>query len=392
MADPSRFILLAASDDFLLEQAVARALAQLRPHLRDAELVNLSADSLPEDVALELSSPSLFSPERILLVNDARGWVKSSTPRGAPPISTGIDVTPLVRGLEDGMPDGVALVIGAWCGSQPRGPLVEVAQKIGTMTWVPAPEPPKPWEDAVVSDAQRDVLRTIIQQAAPDIRFSATAERLLLERLGFAPRRLAQEAAKLAAAAATTQQVDEQLVRRLVLQRDGSLDELQKAVLERDARQAAAFLDKARRGTPIADWSGQRLSDRDLAFRVFNLVADAAVRMLYLRRTATLIGAEAELDPKRNEQRGWYSRVFKNRLGPALLGAIAEDPGSPFGGASRTPKPWTLHLLFRGAGRYHEKELARAVVDAATVERRLRRSGDAIDALPAWVMQTLTTP
>lgn len=389
MSDANRLVLIAASDDFLLEETLRSAVERAVDSLNEPSVEDLSPDASAEDVAVEVNSPSLFAPERVLIVRDARAWLQTTAPKGAPATPSGGDVSPLVRALEAGAPEGVALVMGAWCGSKAKGPLVDAVKKAGTWQWVASPEPPKPWEEGSVSDAQRAVLRPIMERAAPGTRFSPAAERLLLERLGFAPRRLAQESAKLAAAAGNGSVVDETLVRRMVLQRDGSLEELQDAILQRNAKEAAAFLDKARRNIPVTDWSGQRLSDRDLAFRLFNLSADCWTRMLYLRQVAAAIGAEAELEPRRNTQRSWYSQTFKTRLAPALLRAIAADPGSPFGGSKRAPKPWSLHLLFKGAGRYRDTELTDTLIAAASVEKKLRRPGEAIDALPAWILGTL---
>ncbi len=112
-------------------------------------------------------------------------------------------------------------------------------------------------------------------------------------------------------------------------------------------------------------------------------------RMLYLRNAAAAIGAEAELEPQRNQARAWYSQTFKPRLGPALQSHIESDPGAPFGGRSKVPKPWALHRLFRGASRYRRKELVETLVAAGTIERHLRRPGNPADALPAWILKTL---
>ncbi len=57
-----------------------------------------------------------------------------------------------------------------------------------------------------------------MNKAAGSTRFTPAAERLLMERLGFAPRLLAQEVRKLAAASAGGE-VDENLVRRSVFPR-----------------------------------------------------------------------------------------------------------------------------------------------------------------------------
>ncbi len=354
--------LVAASDDFLLGEAVDEAVRKACAELDDPTVETMPQNASPEYVAVEMNSPSLFATTRVLLAPDVRAWVKAPAPRDAPPVAADSDVSALVRALEDDVPEGTALIMGAWCGGQPKGDLVNAVKAHGTVTWIATPEPPKPWEDGAVSDAQRAVLRGVITRAAPGVRFAPGAEHLLLERLGFAPRRLSQESAKLAAAAGPSGTVDEALVRSLVLPQEGSIEVLQEAILDRNATAAAAFLDDARRGIPVRDWSGARISERELGLRVFNLMADTMTRMLYLRHAAAEIGAEAELDPQRCRERAWYSRTFKTRLAPALQSHIEADVGAPFAGRSKVPKPWALHLLFRGASRYRRGELVTALI------------------------------
>ena len=62
-----------------------------------------------------------------------------------------------------------------------------------------------------LSDEQCEVLRGVLAREAGEVRFTPAAERLLFDRLGFAPRLLAQEGRKLAAASAA-ETVDEDLV------------------------------------------------------------------------------------------------------------------------------------------------------------------------------------
>lgn len=365
--------------------------------------VEILPDSVtPEDVAVELNSPSLFNPERVLLVPDASQWVISSSRPGGPSLPSkknakAVDslVNPLVSVLESGMPEGVALVMGVWCGAKPSGSLVKAVESSGQVEWIATPEPPKPWEEGTVSDAQKTVLRRLMARSAPEAKFAPAAETLLFERLGFAPRRLVQETAKLAVAAGPNILIDEALVRRLVLPREGSLELLQDAILNRDIRAAGSFLDEARRGLPIRDWSGSYIDERGLGIRVFNLAIDTFTRMLYLKGVARAVGAEDELDPKKNSARAWYSRTFKPRLGPKLNSYIESDPGAPFrggakaGGKPKPPSPWALQRLFRGASLYHDADLIRSLTVGGQIERGLRRSGNPMEALPAWLLQTL---
>jgi hypothetical protein len=81
-----------------------------------------------------------------------------------------------------------------------QGPLVEAVAAAGRYRWVPLPERPKPWEDVALSQEQWQVLSGLLAREAGTTRFERGAERLLFERLGFEPRRLVQEARKLARA------------------------------------------------------------------------------------------------------------------------------------------------------------------------------------------------
>ncbi|RLE26438.1 MAG: hypothetical protein DRJ65_05535 [Acidobacteria bacterium] len=402
LSPETRLILVAAGDDLLLEDAFRDATERAVGGMPEAAVETLSDDVTPEDVALELNSPSLFNPERVLLVPDISQWVVASTSPGGPKIPSrkdakGVDalVQPLLSALEDGMPDGVALVMGVWCGAKPTGSLVTAVEDAGHLDWIATPEPPKPWEDCAVSDAQKTVLRRLRVRAAPDARFAPAAEALLFERLGFAPRRLVQETVKLSVAAGPDALIDEALVRRLVLPLEGSLEKLQDAILGRDIRTAVTFLDEGRRGLPIRDWSGGHIDDGALGIRVFNLAIDTFTRMLYLRGAARAIGAEDELNPQKNSARSWYSQTFKPRLGPKLKSHIEADPGAPFRSGpkgktkTKAPTPWAMQRLFRGASLYSDEDLIRSLIEAGQIERRLRRPGNSLEAVPGWLLLTL---
>ncbi|RLE35698.1 MAG: hypothetical protein DRJ61_02640 [Acidobacteria bacterium] len=394
--------MVAAGDDFFLEDAFKEATERAGGGMSDPAVETLPDDITPEDVAVELNSPSLFNPERVLLVPDASKWVIASSSPGGPSVPSrknakAVDelVRPLLKMLEGGIPEGAALVMGVWCGAKPTGYLAKAVEASGSLEWIATPEPPKPWEDCAVSDAQKTVLRRLMSRDAPTARFAPAAESLLFERLGFAPRRLVQETGKLAVAAGTDGLIDEALVRRLVLPREGSLEVLQDAILGRNARTAVKFLDDARRGLPIRDWSGGHIDGGALGIRVFNLAIDTFTRMLYLRGAARVIGAESELDPKTNSNRAWYSRTFKPRLGPKLKTHIEADPGAPFrsgakaGAKPKSPSPWAMQRLFRGASLYSDDQLVRSLIEAGQVERRLRRPGNPVEAIPGWLLLTL---
>ena len=145
-AGSARLALIASSDDYLLELALDEAVDQAREALGGAEVERLADAATPEDVAIELRSPSLFVAARVLVVGEVRQWLETTAPQGALGGSeAGGDenlVSPLVAVLSEGAPEGTALVMGAWCGRQPKGRLVEAVAAAGLYRWVPLPERP----------------------------------------------------------------------------------------------------------------------------------------------------------------------------------------------------------------------------------------------------------
>jgi len=385
----ARLLLVAVGDDFLLEEALKSALDEVVSEIGGGPVEELSEDITPEDLAMEVNSPSLFAPERVLFAPRVQHWVEAPAAPDAPKFRGKVKLTSLLEALQEPLPDGLGLVMGAWCGGTPKGELIELIRSHGELRWIPLPEPPKPWETQGLSAAQRELLRSIMKRAAPAARLAPAAEKLLEERLGFAPRRLAAEIRKLEAASGG-ELISEELVRRLVLPRDGSIEVFQESLLERDAVRLFSFLDEARRGIPIRDYSGDRMSGRSLGIRLFSTASEAFLRMLYLRGLALTLGAEAELKPEKNTARSWYGRVFKPRLGPALVKKIVDDDGAPFRRTSRGPSLWALHLLFRAAGKYPEEVLRRVVIEAASVETALRGSEDELAPLWSWLARAVS--
>ena len=79
----SRLALIASSNDYLVEESLNDAVTAACDALGGAEVEPVSDDASPEDLALELRSPSLFAPTRVLVVSEIRGWLDASTPAGA---------------------------------------------------------------------------------------------------------------------------------------------------------------------------------------------------------------------------------------------------------------------------------------------------------------------
>jgi hypothetical protein len=392
-AGSARLALIASSDDFLLEQALDGAVHQAREALGGAEVERLADTATPEDVAIELRSPSLFVAARVLVVGEVRQWLETTAPQGALGGSeAGGDedlVSPLVAVLSEGVPEGMALVMGAWCGRQPKGQLVEAVAASGLYRWVPLPERPKPWEAVALSQEQRQVLSGLLAREVGATRFEKGAERLLLERLGFEPRRLVQEARKLASAAGTDGVVDEALVRRLVLPKERSLEVVRDGVLGRDPRPLLELIAAAAEGVSVNDWQGRPMAPDRFSGALYGQVANLLGQMLYLRRVADAGGLARELSPTRTAGEGWYRQVFSARLGPALADQLAADEPHPLlDRKGKAPSRWNLGELFRGAAAFSDDELVAALAAAGEVELALR--GDlGLEALTVWIARSL---
>ncbi|MCG6947805.1 MAG: hypothetical protein LJE93_02670 [Acidobacteria bacterium] len=383
--------LVVSSDDFLLEQSLAETLKSMCADFGGVDPDMQPETISPEDLAVELCSPSLFAQQRVLVVPDVRSWL--DIPARRPPLArkavkATVDPMPVVRVLNDGLPEGVGLVMGAWCHGRPKCALVDAVGEIGEVQWRPAPEPPKPWEDTILSREQETMLRKLVTAHAGDVRFSPEALRLLLDRLGFAPRALVQECRKLVAANVDGV-VDEDLVRALSFPRERSLDVVRDGVL---ARQSAPVLDimaAAEAGIQIRDRQGKPVAPKGVPAVLFSQISALLQNLLYLRRLAADNGLLDEMAPDRTREHTWYPRRFKSGLGPTIIELAKTDAPSPLWGATgKGPSPFTLGALFRGAGRYSDDELVQALADAGAVELALR--GDMPgETLSVWLTSFL---
>jgi hypothetical protein len=384
----SRLRLICSSDDYLLAEAVADAVAEICAAVDGVEAEKLSEQTTPEALAVEICYPSLFSSQRLLVIEDVRSWLDASPPPGVPRSDAKPEVEPLIVALGSGVPDGVAVVLGAWCGGRPKGELVELVERCGQVEWIPLPERPKPWEDVALSEEQEAVLLKVLRRAVPEVRLTPAAERLLLERLGFAPRLLAQEAVKLAAAAGEGGEVDEDLVRSLTFPRERSLEVVRDAVLKRDHAPVADLIAAAVAGVPVRDWRGQRLDSTALALILLGQVAQLLEQLLYLRRVALATGLGDELDPDRTAARGWYPSRFKRELGPVLVGHLRDDPEVPLGRDGRMPSLWSLGNLFAAAGRYPDETLVSSLAVVGELDVQVR-GPLALESVSAWLAEAM---
>ena len=380
--------LIAASDDYLLEEARREAVGELEAAL-GVTAETFGEEVTPEQLALEVISPSLFAAERLLVVEDVRTWLETSTPRDAPKVTKEVDlellVAPLVATLDNGLPSGVAVVLGAWCGGKPKGKLVDLCARHGAFRWVASPPTPKPWETVTLSAEQKAVLDTVLRRAAGEVVFTRAAAELLMERLGFAPRQLVREVEKLVVAAGAAGKVDEALVRALTFPAERSLEVVRKAILAGDLRPVVDLLAAASSGQPVRDFQGKRIEAAGVATVVFAQVATLLAQMLDVRAAARRLGAAAELDPKRCEGGSWYNRTFKEGLGPRLVEALGPD--SPMAKKDGKVSVYTLSQVFAGAARYRDEQLRRWLAAAGDTEARLRSKDLAIEALTTWLAE-----
>lgn len=383
----TRVRLVAASDDFLLEQRLDEVVAEMAAALGGVEPEILSSAVTPEQLAVELQSPSLFAPQRVLVVADVRSWLDAPAPSEAPKVAD-VDPGPLVRVLDDDLGDDVALALGAWVGRKPKGPLVEALDRLGAVEWLALPEPPKPWEDVALSEAQRELLGRLLSSAAGAVRFAPAAARLLMDRLGFAPRQLVAEASKLAVAAAGTGMVDEALVRRLTFPPERSLETVDDAVLSRRPGLLLDLLAAADRGLTVRSWRGERIDSDGLPIVLFGQVFSLLSRLLYLLEAAAAAGLAGELAPARTGSSGWYGRQFKSRIGPALLARLEARAPNPLAARGKSPSLWNLGKLAAGAGRFQRSELVAAIAAGGRVEADLRGAA-AVDSLTAWLVRSV---
>ena len=387
----STVYLVASSDDFLLEEAFGETVRAVCAEFGDVDPETLPEEATPEDLSVELCSPSLFNPQRVLLVPEIRAWVDIPArrpPDQRPAEKAVVDATPVVQVLGEGIGDGIALVMGACCHSKPKGALVDAVDATGGFRWQPVPEPPKPWEDAVLSKEQEAMLRKLLAKAAGEVQFTPEAARLLLERLGFAPRLLSQEGRKLAAANVDGV-VGEELVLALSFPQERSLDVVWDAVFERRAAPILDIMSATEAGIQVRDRQGRAVTAKNAPHVLFSQVASILQNLLYLRRLATEHGLLGEMSPDKTRDDFWYPKRFKNGLGPKIVELLKADAPSPIQRAGRKPPTlFVLGRLFKGAGRYSDEDLVQALAGAGAVETALR-SDMAQEALSVWIASIL---
>jgi hypothetical protein len=373
---------VASPDDYLLEEALGDTLQAVCAKFGDVEPEIMPEDITPEALSVELCSPSLFAPQRVLVVPEIGRWLEGSA--GSRSENDDLDLSPLIQVLGEGLADGMALVMGACCHSKPKGAFVDAVEGNGIFQWQPVPKPPKPWEDTVLSKEQKAVLRTLLSRVSGTVRFTPEAVDLLLERLGFAPRLLVQEGRKLAAANVEGV-VDEGLVQALCFPRERSLDVVWEAVHQRRAKPILDIMASAEAGIPVRDRQGRTVTGQSAPYILFGQISSILQNLLYLRRLAARHGLLEEMATERTDESSWYPRTFKKGLGPKLVQLIEDESPSPMrkrGG--KAPTLFALGNAVQGAGRYSDQDLIRALAEVGKVETALRGDMPA-EALSVWL-------
>lgn len=383
--------LIASSDDYLLDEKVRERVASVCAELGGVEPEFLPEETTPEELAIELCSPSLFAPQRVLVMPQMASWIDVAARgpgRGEKASKAETDAGPVVQVLDEGLSEDIGLVLVALCRNKPKGALVKAVETVGDVQWVPLPPQPKPWEDVILTGEQRTVLRTVLSRAASDARFTPDAEQLLFERLGFAPRLLAQEGRKLAAAS-DDGRVDEDLVRALSFPKERSLEVVKDALLEREAAPILDIVAAAEVDIPVRDWRGQVMRPASVALVLVGQASTMFQQLLYLRLLAEENGFADQMAPERTRDSFWYPRQFQKGFGPKLLKLVEADAPSPL--MRPGAKPLTLFALgglFKGAGRYGNEDLSKALAELGRVEAAIR--GDmGTEALTVWFSKIL---
>jgi hypothetical protein len=353
-----RLLLITSPDGFLLELERHDFEAEWRDAHPDGETTTFEPAPPAERLVQEIASPSLFAPERLLLVPDSGPYLGERGPTAAAGEA-------LARALETLPLAGVTLVLAAAAG-EPNGALAEVVARRGEVRFLPVPPAPKPWQDVRITPEQRAVLADkVLRRVAPSLLADAEVVDALAEAYGFRPRELAQAAQSLVLAGT----VSADAVRAQAGAGEVGPRHLETALMRRDARTCAAMFAALDAGaTLLSGWGDPIAPDRHGVFLAQTL--ERFLRQaLAARAHALRADLGRELDPRRCGENNWYIRTFRPKLLAKLQGDIDANPGSPL--TDKTA--WQLHLAFRLGAAYSESVLLAALARlAASGAERMR--------------------
>ncbi|MEW6337783.1 MAG: hypothetical protein AB1625_10350 [Acidobacteriota bacterium] len=369
---PPPFLLITSPDDYLLELERGDVESSWRRERPDGEVRVYAEPPSPSHLIRDLASPSLFAPARLLIVSDARSLIAGKGARAA-------DVNALAASLASIPTDEVWLLLLAVVESEPSGPVVQAVASRGEVRHQALPPPPKPWEEARLTAAQRAVLHGVLRRVAPEaLRDPETAD-ALCETYGFRPRELAQAARRLVAAG----ELSADAVRAQAGPGELALRTLEDVLIRRDPAAAASFFASLETGAALIDWRGDAIEPD----RIGRVTVNALARLLRLavavRGHAARSGLGRDLDPRRCAGSRWYPTEFKNRIHPRLAAEAEASPGSPVVGMTA----WTMHRVFRLAAAYREREMLDALARLARGGAEVAKASQALPTLSSAVLQ-----
>jgi hypothetical protein len=183
--------------------------------------------------------------------------------------------------------------------------------------------------------------------------------------------------------------VDDELVLALSFPKERSLDVVWDAVLDRRALPILDIMSATAAGIQVRDRHGRPVTAKGAPHILYSQIASILQNLLYLRRLAAEHGLLAEMSTDKTRDNFWYPKRFKNQLGPKLVELLNADAPSPVQRTGRkAPTLFVLGRLFKGAGRYSDEDLVRAIADGGAVETALR--GDmAMEAFSVWIASVL---
>jgi hypothetical protein len=364
-----KVLLLVSPDDYLLELERRDVEATWRRLHPAGEVVGFEETPPASRLVQELATPSLFSPERLLVVAAAGSYLAAGRQEDAEVLARALASLPL---------SDVTLLLAAVSQKEPSGALAEAVSARGELRVLALPEAPKPWEETRVSAAQRRLLASLVEKVAPALAGQPEVVEALTEVYGFRPRELARAAERLLLGG----EVSAAEVRACSGAGECPLRELEEALVSRDGARFARFAGGLASGGTLTDWRGEAVVADRTAMVLASTLGRLLRQALAVRGHAARVGLLAELQPRRCAGRGWYTQTFKARLHPVLSGDIEATPASPLAGLT----PWQLHKAFRLAAAYADAELVSALADLAASRTERERGPAALAALSARVL------
>jgi hypothetical protein len=364
-----------------LERGAAEA--AWRDACPEGEVMRLDPAPAPARLIRELASPSLFAPARLIVVPDARPYLgEAAEENGAAGEAWRDAGAMLAATLAEARLVDTALILAAVSTAEPSGPLAEAVRRRGTLTFVPLPAQPKPWEEIRVTPAQRRVLEDVIRRVAPAVLADPDTVDALCECYGFRPRRLAQVAEQLQ----QTGTIGADAVRADWGAGECSLKDLEEALLGRSPAAVARFVARLAAGGVLSDWWGKPIEGEAVGRRVALTLARLLRQALAVRGHARKAGLERELDPRRCQAPSWYNATFRRSILEPLQKEIAACSGSPLEGSTA----WQLHRAFKLAAAYGDGELLRALGALASSGAERARRPQALGALAPVLLELVS--